>query len=163
MNNDVTKQDVVLYTHADAGFGEDESQTGIATFMGENMIDWRSIKQTQVPRSTAEAEITALALGGIVIEGFQALLEGMYTRIERVTLYGDNQASICLTVGQGSWRTRCLNNRANGLRCRIQSGELEVLYVRTGEQRADGLTKLLCVTKLQQARLQFGIVAPPGK
>ena len=106
--------------------------------MGDNLVDWRSIKQTQVARGTAEAEITALALGGIVTEGFQALLESMLIRLEGVNISGDNTASLCLTQGQGSWRARCLNNRANGLRCRIQSGDLIVSFAGTGGQRADG-------------------------
>ncbi|CAK0822789.1 unnamed protein product, partial [Prorocentrum cordatum] len=63
-----------LRAFADASFETEYSQTGVAVYLGECLIDWRSVKQAQVARSTAEAEITALAMGLVMLEGAEASL-----------------------------------------------------------------------------------------
>ena len=111
-----------------------------------------SVKQAQAPRRTAESEVTSLALGGVVLEGVVALLNSMGLQVANATLWGDNAASICLTQGQGSWRTRCLTNRANALRQRVETGDLVVAFVGTKDQRGDGLTKCLPVPMMAKMR-----------
>ena len=129
--------------------------------MCDTLVEWRSVKQSQVPRSTAESEVTSLALGGIVLEGVVALLESMNLRVTKATLWGDNAASICLTQGQGSWRTRCLTNKANALRQRVESGDLIVSFVGTKDQKGDGLTKCLPVPMMQRMREHMCVFPRP--
>ena len=72
----VVKQDsngkVTVDVYADASFEPDCAQTGIGVYVVGVLVEWRSVKQAQVPRSTAESEVTSLALGGVVLEGVVA-------------------------------------------------------------------------------------------
>ena len=103
---------LALHVYADASFEPATAQTGIAVYLGHRLVDWRSCKQPQPARSTAEAEVTGLALGGVVLEGVEAVLGSMLIKAESPEMFGDNQASIHIFKGQGSWRTRCFANRA---------------------------------------------------
>ena len=148
-----------LETFADASFEPDCSQSGVATYVCECLVDWRSIKQAQPARSTAEAEITSLAMGCLMMEGTEAVLGSMFVRPASVCLWGDNSASLAVAMGQGSWRTRCLANRASALRSRLHQGTLQLGHVPTAEQRADGLTKILPVPGMARVRSAFGLRA----
>lgn len=56
---------IIAYTDADcAGSGTDRrSNSGYCTFLWENLVTWRSKKQSVVARSSAEAEYIAMANG----------------------------------------------------------------------------------------------------
>ena len=148
-----------LHVFADASFEAEYSQTGVAVYLGECLIDWRSVKQAQVARSTAEAEITALAMGVIMLEGAEASLASMMVQVPLPRMWGDNVASLCLARGQGSWRTRALSNRASALRSRVESETLLLDHVGSNEQRADGLTKVFSVPAMARIRDHFGLRA----
>ena len=53
------------YTDADwtGSFVDRKSISGYCTFVGGNLVTWRSKEQSVVPRSSAEAEFRAMALG----------------------------------------------------------------------------------------------------
>ncbi|CAK0814311.1 unnamed protein product, partial [Prorocentrum cordatum] len=146
-----------LRAFADASFETECSQTGVAVRPGECLIDWRSVKQAQVARSTAEAEIAALAMGLVMLEGAEASLASMMAQVPLPRMRGDSVASLCLARGQGSWRTRALSNRASALRSRVESETLLLDHVRSNEQRADGPTKIFSVPAMARIRGHFGI------
>ena len=148
-----------LEVYADASFEPEVSQTGVSTFLGGCLVDWRSCKQPQPARSTAEAEITALSMGCVMLEGAEAVLGSMGIRPSLVQMWGDNSASLCIATGQGSWRTRALANRASALRARTQQETLSLGFVGTQDQRADGLTKTFSVQGMQQVRKALGLRA----
>jgi len=58
-------QRIKVYTNADrAGSIDDRRSTsGYFTFVGGNLVTWRSKKQSVVARSSAEAEFRGMALG----------------------------------------------------------------------------------------------------
>ena len=148
-----------LLLYADASFEPFYSQTGIVVYWRSCCVDWRSLKQAQVPRSTAESEITSLATGGLVLEGVESQLNGMHIDVEQSHLYGDNSASISLSNGSGSWGSRALTNRAHGIKTRVETGLWHLSYVPTQEQCADGFTKFLCVSNMNKFRNQLGLRA----
>ena len=139
---------------ADASFEAVQAQTGFGLYFFGMLVDWRSTKQPQPPRSTGEAELTALATACVAMEGLEALLNSMFLEVSS-RLFGDNEASIAMSHGQNSWRTRCLCNRAATLKHRIHAGTLVVTYVSTVDQKADGLTKFLSVPLLNLSRKAF--------
>ena len=147
----------VLQCYSDASFEPTRAQTGIATFFASMLVDWRSIKQAQPPRSTGEAELTGLATSNLSLEGLEALLHSMFIDVMSC-LYGDNEASIAMSHGQFSWRTRCLTNRAAALKYRIKDGTIALSYMPTSEMKADGLTKFLSVVLMAKMRASFHIV-----
>ncbi|CAK0805588.1 unnamed protein product, partial [Prorocentrum cordatum] len=141
---------MALHVYADASFEPATAQTGIANYLGPRLVDWRSCTQPQPARPTAEAEVKGLALGGVVLEGVEAVLGSMLIEAESPKTFGDSQASIHMFKGQGSWRTRCLANRAAALRARIKAGLLFLGFVASAEQKADGLTKTFSVPMMGQ-------------
>ncbi|CAK0875407.1 unnamed protein product [Prorocentrum cordatum] len=148
-----------LGVFADASFETEFSQTGAAVYLGGGLIDWRSVRQAQVARSTAEAEIAALAMGVVMFEGAEASLASMMVQLPLSKMWGGSAASLCLARGQGSWRTRALSNRASALRSRMESETLQLDHVGSNEQRADGLTKVFSVPAMSRIRGHFRLRA----
>ena len=64
-SKNTNKQNIEVYTDADwAGAVDDRRSTfGYFTFVGGNLVTWRSKKQNVVARSSAEAEYRGMALG----------------------------------------------------------------------------------------------------
>ena len=88
---------VDIYTDADwAGCINDRRSTlGICTFLDENLVTWRSKKQSVVARSSAEAEFRALANG--VCEGLwlKRLLKDLKIGLSLpIRVFCDNKAAV---------------------------------------------------------------------
>ena len=66
-----------LHTLGDASYEGGWAQTGVLVQLVGTTISWKSTKQVQVPRSTAEAEVTAMAYAGLYMEGIEALYVSM--------------------------------------------------------------------------------------
>ena len=148
-----------IVTYADASFEVDFAQSGMMTLIEGNVVDWASSKQAQVARSTAEAEVTALATGNLRQEALQVVMESMAIQTKVPELYGDNTASISVMAGEGSWRTRALANRASALRQRSQAGLVLLRHVPTGEMYPDVLTKSFTGNGMVRVRQQLGMMA----
>ena len=114
-------------------------------------------KATQVARPTGEAELTALATALLAMQGLENLLHSMFVMFDSF-LFGDNDASIAMAHGQHSWRSRALCNRSAGIKSRIDEGTLNLGYVKTSEQKADGLTNFLSVPLVSRSRMELRIV-----
>ncbi|KAH9753027.1 protein kinase domain-containing protein [Citrus sinensis] len=88
---------VEVYTDADwAGSIIDRRSTsGYCTFVGGNLVTWRSKKQSVVARSSAEAEFRAVAYGICELLWLKKLLEELKIIIDvPMKLYCDNKAAI---------------------------------------------------------------------
>ena len=147
-----------LETYADASFEDIGAQTGVSVYLFGCLVDWRSVRQQVVPFSTAEAEVNALAVGENMSAAAAATLESMGLRVQP-TLHGDNAAANHVAEGRGSWRTRALSTKVNAIRSRMARGLLELHFVGTTEQRADGLTKCGGVQHAARIRQHFGLRA----
>ncbi|CAK0817425.1 unnamed protein product, partial [Prorocentrum cordatum] len=42
------------------------------------------------------AEVTALAMSGLLLEGAEAVLNSMLARLEVINMWGDSSASLCI-------------------------------------------------------------------
>ena len=96
---------VEIYTGADwAGSITDRRSTsGYCSFVGGNLVSWRSKKQSVVARSSAEAEYRAAALG--ISEGLwiQRILEDLKIQTSPpMKLYCDNKSAIAFSKQSGS-------------------------------------------------------------
>ncbi|XP_062102552.1 uncharacterized mitochondrial protein AtMg00810-like [Humulus lupulus] len=90
------EQNINVYTDADwVGNKNDmRSTSGYFTFVGGNLVSWRSKKQSVVARSSGEAELRGMALG--VCEGLwlKLLLQNLgYATTTPIQLYCDNKSA----------------------------------------------------------------------
>ena len=91
---------VEAYTDADwAGSITDRRSTsGYCTFVGGNLVTWRSKKQNVVARSSAEAEFRAMDQGICELLWIKSLLKDLKIELTDVMrLYCDNKSAINIT------------------------------------------------------------------
>ncbi|KAL5840804.1 hypothetical protein ACOSQ4_013412 [Xanthoceras sorbifolium] len=74
------------------------STSGYCTFVGSNLVTWRSKKQNVVARSSAEAEFRAVAHGICEVIWIKRLLKNLkISNPLPMKLYCDNKATISIT------------------------------------------------------------------
>ena len=136
-----------IYSDADwAGSITDRRSTsGYCTFLWGNLVTWRSKKQTVVSRSSAEAELRAMAHG--VCEGvwLKLLLKEMGLPLESsVKFLCDNQATISIAKNpEYHDRIKHVEIDRHFIREKIEDKSITVEYTPTSLQTADILTKAL--------------------
>ena len=113
-------------------------------------IAWRSARQAFVTLSTAESELMASLECAVALESMQALLLSVGFDVEDRELHVDSQASLAISDGHGSWRTRHLRVRAEYLREQTQAGKLKLTFCPGVDQRADLLTKALPAARIEE-------------
>ncbi|XP_074344458.1 secreted RxLR effector protein 161-like [Apium graveolens] len=86
---------IEVYTDADwAGSADARSTSGYCTFIGGNLVTWRSKKQSVVARSSAEAELRSLANGICEAIWIKRLLYELRISISiPIKIYCDNKAA----------------------------------------------------------------------
>ena len=136
---------VEVYTDADwAGNKADRrSITGYCTFVGGNLVTWRSKKQNVVARSSAEAEFRALAHGICEAMWVSRMLEELKIPMSKpMKVYCDNKAAISIAHNIVLHdRTKHIEVDKHFMKEKIESGAICVPYIPTSQQVADILTK----------------------
>jgi hypothetical protein len=152
-----------LVGYTDSDHGSDtvhrKSTSGMAFYLGENLITWNSYKQKTVSLSSCESEFKAATAAAQ-----QALwLRNLFSEVLRqkpaaVTLYVDNNSTIALmknAVFHG--RSKHIEIKYHFIRECIERGGINVKRVGTNEQKADSLTKALPLGKLVVMRHLLGV------
>lgn len=124
------------------------STFGFCTFIGGNLVTWRSRKQNVVARSSVEAEFKATAQGICELICLKILLSELrVVTSETMKLYSNNKAAINIAnnpVHHDRTKHVKLTNilsRRRYLIENIESGEICITFVTSGNQLADILTK----------------------
>ena len=137
---------ILAYVDASYGVHADyKSHTGCVIGIGKGPVYAKSSGQKINTKSSAEAELVGLSDSvGQVVWTRNFLLEQGY-EIGPATIYQDNTSAIALVKnGQSnSHRTRHIAIRYFFIKDRVNSGEIRIEYMRTGEMLADILTKPL--------------------
>jgi hypothetical protein len=127
------------------------SITGVAVYLGENLIAWRSQTQSTVSSSSAEAELNAL----LACCHLSLAVSSLFTAAGTVTatrLHCDNTATLAMVSTGTALKTRHLSIRAGVIRCLMISSTVDLTFVGTQLQRADTFTKALGRTLFEHSR-----------
>ena len=77
-------------------------------------------------------------------------------------IFGDNQGAIALAKNaQFHARTKHIDIAHHFVREKVNDGTVDMQYVSTDKQMADGLTKALCLDKFVAFRAALGVEAAP--
>ena len=155
------KLEVVGYTDADwAGSVNDKrSITGYCTFLGGNLVTWKSKKQTVVARSSAEAEYRAMAHTTCELVWLRNLLQEIGFRMDKpMKLYCDNQAALHISSNPVFHeRTKHIEVDCHFVREKVLAGKINTKHVGSNDQWADLFTKALSSGKVNYLCNKLGL------
>jgi hypothetical protein len=147
---------VSAFSDADwAGCVDDRRSTGgFAVFVGGNLVSWTAKKQPTVSRSSTEAEYKALANATAEVLWVQKLLTELGVQHPpKARLWCDNLGATYLSANPiFHARTKHIEIDFHFVRERVAQKLLEIHFIHTGDQVADGFTKALPVVELKQFR-----------
>lgn len=137
------------------------STGGFAVFFGSNLISWCAKKQATVSRSSTEAEYKALANATAEVMWIQKLLDELGVQHPRAArLWCDNIGAKYLSANPVFHaRTKHIEIDFHFVRERVAQRLLEIRYINTADQLADGFTKSLVATKVNAFRSNLNLVA----
>jgi hypothetical protein len=155
----VLEPDSVLQAYAwiDASFAVHEdmkSHTGAVIGIGKGPFYAKSCVQRLNTKSSTEAELVGVSDAAGQLLWTRQFLEEQGYELPPATLYQDNMSTIALLNNgrSGSERTRHIAIRYFFLKDRIDSREVRVEYLPTGDMVADILTKPLQGAKFTELR-----------
>jgi hypothetical protein len=136
-----------------------KSTTGVACFLGRNLVSWQSQKQRVVALSTCEAEYMAAAAAtcqGIWLARLLGDLRNKAT--ESVELKVDNKSALALMKNPVFHdRSKHIRMRFHFIRQAVEEGDVHPDYVSSEDQLADFLTKALPKARFEELRAQIGM------
>lgn len=152
---------------SDASFADNtldrKSSQGYAIKLFNGLIAWRASKQDTVTTSTTEAEL--LALSQVAKEAIftSRLIQELKVKLPStaVIIQCDNQQTIRLVTQEVSklqTKLRHVDIHNHWLRQEVTSGRIQVVYTKSADMMADGLTKALPANQWKQFLAQLGVV-----
>ncbi|XP_022569788.1 uncharacterized protein LOC111212509 [Brassica napus] len=161
--------DVRAFSDSDWGTCKDSrrSVTGYCIFVGDSLVSWRSKKQDTVSCSTAEAEFRAMWSVTKELIWLTRLIVILKAPFQMPThLYCDNVSALYIANNSVYHeRTKHVEMDCYKIREHIDSGFLKTMFVRTGNQLADTLTKALHPAPFRELISKMGLLnifAPPS-
>jgi transposase InsO family protein len=167
LNYELTyRGDIVDLTgYSDSDWGGDtstyRSTAGFVFNIGSGAISWSSKRQPTVALSTCEAEYRAQTHASKEAIWLRQLLQSLIPQEETpfaTIVYCDNQSAIALAKDpKFHARTKYIAVEEHWIREKIQDNTIELQYIQTSKQVADGLTKALPKDAFIQFRDALGL------
>lgn len=149
------------YTDSDWGGKGDRrrSTSGYVTFVGGNLVTWKSKKQQVVSLSSAEAEYRAMVKGICELLWLKRLMEELgFPTKNPMKLFGDKQSAIKIAENPVQHdRTKHVEIDRIFIYEKLEEKIIEVPYVRTTQQLADILTKAVSNSIFNDSLVKSGI------
>lgn len=156
--------EIVGYCDADyAGDTNDrKSTTGYCTFIGGNLVTWKSKKQKVVSCSSAESEYRAMRKLTEELIWLKALLRDLGIETTRpITMHCDNQAAIHIASNSVFHeRTKHIEVDCHKVREKIKEGVTLPCFTRSEDQLADIFTKAASLKVCKHIYSKLGLVDP---
>lgn len=146
-DSSTTSHYIRAYTDADyAGdLNTAKSTTGFIFYLANGPISWKSKLQTIIAQSTTEAEYIAINTCAKEAIYIKSILEELgYYKQEKFPIYSDNNGALLLAKNPVFHeRTKHIAVKYHYIRDLIERGIIDLIYINTIDQKADGLTKAL--------------------
>ncbi len=148
-------KNINLKVYVDADLGEDEktkrSTSGFVIFMDETPITWYSKLQHTVSISTAESEYYSLNECALKCMWLRNLLNELNINVNCITINIDNKAAIYNSINETiNQKSRHIDLRYHKIRELIKEGKIDLKYIKSQFNLADGFTKYLNGTLTKQ-------------
>jgi hypothetical protein len=126
--------DICGYSDTDwVGSFDRKSTTGFYTFVGGNLVTWKSKKQNVVARSSAEAEYCVMASTASELTWIKHVLTDLNFEIkEPVKMFCDNQSARHIAANHVFHeRTKHIEVDCHYIREKVQSKEIDTPFVKS--------------------------------
>ena len=137
-----------------------KSTLGWIFLIAGSPISWKSKLQTIIAQSTTEAEyiaINSVSKEAVYIKNLMTELD-VYNQA-KFPIYTDNQGALALAQNPVFHeRTKHIAVKYHYIRSLLEEGVIDLVYINTKDQKADGLTKALDKIKFRRFLTQIGLL-----
>lgn len=149
------------YTDADwaASVSDRKSTSGYFTFVGGNLVTWRSKKQKVVALSSAEAEFRAMSKGLCELLWLKKLMDEIgYPTCSAMNMFCDNKAAISIARNPVQHdRTKHVEIDRHFIKQKLDENVVLFPFVKSEDQLADILTKAVASKVFHSSLDKLGI------
>ena len=152
------------YTDADwaGNISDRKSTSGYFTFVGGNLVTWRSKKQKVVALSSAEAEFRGMAKGLCELLWLKRLLTEIgFAPTSEMNLFCDNKAAIDISHNPIQHdRTKHVEVDRHFIKHNLETKIVQFPFVKSEDQLADILTKAVSSKEFYNSLVKLCIRDP---